>query len=162
MTRGKVAALLVAALAIAGAAGLAAGARFGWLAGSRPADLGFREGRFAPGDARPNWVSSTVAPADAHHVAPIEAGDHPVPAWVRLQRAIEATPRARIVRIEPGYLHAEFASERLGFVDDAQFALDPSGARIHVKSGARLGIRDFGVNRARVEALRAAVAGAPR
>lgn len=162
MTRGRAALVATAGIVLAAALATLAGARFGWFAGSRPADLGLRGGAFAPGDGRPNWVSSTVAPADPHYVAPLEAGDHPVPAWVRLQRAIEATPRARIVKIEPGYLHAEFASERLGFVDDAQFALDPTGRRIHVKSGARLGIRDFGVNRARIEALRAAVAGAPR
>ena len=35
-----------------------------------------------------------------------------------------------------------------------EFALDAAASVIHVKSAARLGIRDFGVNRERVERLR--------
>jgi uncharacterized protein (DUF1499 family) len=43
------------------------------------------------------------------------------------------------------------------FVDDVEFSLDPAGGVIHVRSAARMGIRDFGVNRARVESLRRAL-----
>jgi uncharacterized protein (DUF1499 family) len=46
----------------------------------------------------------------------------------------------------------------MGFVDDTEFALEAAAGVIHVRAGARLGIRDFGVNRERVERLRAAVA----
>jgi len=52
----------------------------------------------------------------------------------------------------------EFASKGLGFVDDAEFALDGAARVIHAKSAARLGIRDFSVNRDRVEAIRARLA----
>lgn len=46
----------------------------------------------------------------------------------------------------------------MGFVDDVEFLLDAGARVIHVRSASRLGRRDFGVNRARIEALRAAVA----
>jgi uncharacterized protein (DUF1499 family) len=44
------------------------------------------------------------------------------------------------------------------FVDDAEFWVDPQAQAVQVRSAARLGRRDFGVNRARVEVLRAALA----
>jgi uncharacterized protein (DUF1499 family) len=159
---GRVAVIAIAALALVGLAAVLAGPAMGLFSGSPPAHLGFRDGRFAAGDWRPNWVSSTVARTDAtHHVAPIAFAGDAAAAWAALQSAIAAMPGARIVTREAAYLHAEFASRRLRFVDDAEFALDAPARVIHVKSAARLGVRDFGVNRARVEALRAALARGP-
>ncbi len=60
------------------------------------------------------------------------------------------------------YLLVEFRSRRLGFVDDVEFLLDPNAGVIQVRSASRLGRRDFGVNRARVEALRMAFVAAPK
>jgi uncharacterized protein (DUF1499 family) len=100
-----------------------------------------------------------VPASDArHHVAPIAFAGEAARAWAALEAAIAAMPRATVVTRSPGYLHVEFASRGLGFVDDAEFALDAPARVIHVKSAARLGIRDFSVNRERVEALRAALA----
>jgi len=42
----------------------------------------------------------------------------------------------------------------MGFVDDVEFLLDPAARTIHVRSASRLGRRDFGVNRERIESLR--------
>ena len=131
----------------------------GLLAGKRPANLGFANGAFHPGDWRPNWVSSTAPKDDAkHYVAPFAIAGNAAKAWSKLEAAIAATPRATIVKKAPGYIHAEFASAALGFVDDAEFALDKAGKAIQVRSAARLGVRDFGVNRARIESLRKNVA----
>ena len=54
----------------------------------------------------------------------------------------------------PGYLYAEFTSRLMGFVDDVEFLLEAAGA-IQVRSASRLGKGDLGVNRARIEAIRA-------
>jgi uncharacterized protein (DUF1499 family) len=43
----------------------------------------------------------------------------------------------------------------MGFVDDVEFLIAPEQSQIHVRSAARLGYSDFGVNRKRVEFLRA-------
>lgn len=130
--------------------------------GTRPTDLGFAEGRFTRGDERPNWVASTVDPAEKdRYVAPIAFQGDAAKAWSRLERVIAALPRATIVARTPDYLHVEFASRLFGFVDDTQFALDVRSGVIHVKSAARVGIRDFSVNRDRVEAIRAAFAASP-
>jgi hypothetical protein len=52
------------------------------------------------------------------------------------------------------YLHAECSSAFFGFVDDLELHLRPSQNLIAVRSAARLGHGDFGVNRRRVENLR--------
>ena len=46
----------------------------------------------------------------------------------------------------------------LRFVDDVEFGYDPVRRLLHVRSASRLGRRDFGVNRERVEMLRAVIA----
>jgi uncharacterized protein (DUF1499 family) len=155
---GRAALIGIAALALAGLAAILLGSAMGLFSGSRPPDLGFDQGRFAPGDWRPNWVASTTAREDAqHYVAPIAIAGDAAQAWSRLEAVIAAMPRATVVSRTSGYLHVEFASKAMGFVDDAQFALDAAGGVIHAKSAARLGVRDFSVNRDRVEEIRAAL-----
>lgn len=158
----RIAAIILAAVALLAAAGAYYGATMGLFSGKRPTDLGFgSDGRFLAAESwKPNWVSSTVAAGDKHHVAPYEIRGDRAKAWAALNAAIEATPGATIGRRDPGYLQVEFKTPTMGFVDDAEFQMDPDGQRIHVRSAARLGVRDFDVNRKRIESLRAAVAAA--
>jgi uncharacterized protein (DUF1499 family) len=66
--------------------------------------------------------------------------------------------RCAVIRHDTGYLYAEFRSRLLGYVDDVEFVHDAAAGVIHVRSASRLGRRDFGVNRDRVEAIRARMA----
>jgi uncharacterized protein (DUF1499 family) len=150
---GRAALAGIAALAI----GTLAGCAMGLFSGTRPADIGYAAGRFAPGDGRPNWVSSTVPATDPHYIAPIRYAGDAAQAWSRLESTVAAMPGGTVVARAPGFLHAEFASRVFGFVDDAQFALDAGAGVIHMKSAARLGIRDFSVNRDRLESIRASL-----
>ena len=59
-----------------------------------------------------------------------------------------------IVTQTDNYLHAECSSAFFGFVDDIELHLRPEQNLIAVRSAARLGRSDFGVNRKRVENLR--------
>jgi len=147
-------------LAALGGLAVAIGAPLGLFSGSRPTDLGLAGGQLRGGDGRPNWVSSQVPPADAHRIAPLPAAGNPGLAWRALEAAVRTEPGARVITAGPGYLHAEFASTVMGFVDDAEFALDREAGLIHVRAGARLGIRDFGVNRDRIERLRSRLSAA--
>jgi uncharacterized protein (DUF1499 family) len=119
----------------------------------RPTNLGVNGGRLARCRRTPNCVSSQADPADAeHYVAPIPfRGD----AMAAVRRAVAAMPRATVISEEKNYLYAEFRSRLLGYVDDVEFFYD--GTAIQVRSAARLGRRDFGVNRKRVEKLRALI-----
>lgn len=103
----------------------------------------------------PNCVSSRATDSD-HLVAPIPVKVGPDEAWEILKRALAAEPRLRIVeeRKDQGYLHAEATSRVFRFVDDVEFQLDPENKQLHVRSAARVGYWDLGVNRRRVEHLR--------
>jgi uncharacterized protein (DUF1499 family) len=146
---------------LAAAAASLLGGCMGLFAGTAPT-LGATGGKLAPCPASPNCVSSQADRANdaAHYVAPFASGGAPEAAWAALREIVRTAERARVVSEQPGYLRAEFASRVLGFVDDVEFLLDPAARTIHVRSSSRLGYRDFGVNRERIEALRAKLAAA--
>ena len=158
-------ALLAIALLILGAiAGLAlhvAAATgdtvFSW---KRPDNLGVKDGRLAPPKSSPNCVSSQAEPADTEHfISPIAfQGDAPA-AMAAVRKAVESMRDSTIVRAEGSYLYAEYRTKTMRFVDDVEFLYDGKAGLIHVRSASRLGRRDFGVNRARVEALRKRITG---
>src|SRR5262245_13171316 len=122
------------------------------FAGKRPQNLGYSNGRLAACKTTPNCVSSQSDPKDQqHYIAPIAVKGDAISA---IRKAVESMPRTRIVEVEPGYLYAEFTSKLMGFVDDVEFLVDPAKGVVHVRSASRLGRRDFGVNRDRIEKLR--------
>ena len=126
------------------------------FSGKRPRNLGVNHGRLASCGRRLNCVSSQADPGDAQrYVAPIRVKGAAAEAIAAARRAVESMARARVVREEGNYLHAEFRSRLMGYVDDVEFLFDAKAGALHVRSASRLGRRDFGVNRERVEALRA-------
>ncbi|MEP7154166.1 MAG: DUF1499 domain-containing protein [Betaproteobacteria bacterium] len=126
----------------------------GLFAGSRPGNLGFQNGAFAPPSWKPNCVSSTVEKSDKHYVAPLQFSGTPQDSWKTLKALIRKFPRTGVITETGQYLYVEFKSAGLGFVDDVEFALDEKNGVIQVRSASRLGVRDFGVNRERVEKIR--------
>jgi len=121
----------------------------------RPDNLGASNGRLAPCKHTPNCVCSQADPGDAvHFVTPIVCRGGPSAAFAALRAVVAGMPRARIVRETPEYLYAEFRSRLMRYVDDVEFTLDAAAGLIHVRSASRVGRYDFGVNRARVEAIR--------
>jgi uncharacterized protein (DUF1499 family) len=71
-----------------------------------------------------------------------------------VKEVIEAMPRTRIARDEPGLLHAEFTSKIFGFVDDVELVFDEEEGRIDFRSASRVGYYDFGANRKRMGLIR--------
>jgi uncharacterized protein (DUF1499 family) len=133
---------------------------FSW---QRPEHLGVKDGRLAPPKRTPNCVSSQADPADAeHYVAPIPFRGDAAAAMAATRKAVEGMRDATVVRQEGSYLYAEYRTKLMRFVDDVEFLHDEKAGLIHVRSASRLGRRDFGVNRARVEAIRARIEGRPR
>ena len=149
-------AVLAALLLIAGQAGL--------LQGQPPTDLGLAGGRLKPPSRTPNSVSSQAGlyaenPVQAAAaIAPLAWPGAPAAAMPTLARVIAAMPGAELVEQRPDYLYARFKTRPLGFVDDAEFWLDPTGKLIQVRSASRLGRKDFGVNRQRIDHIRAMLA----
>jgi uncharacterized protein (DUF1499 family) len=128
----------------------------GLLSGKRPADLGVRNGNLKAVPSSPNAVSSQAA--DAHQIAPLVYHGSPEQAMKALRKIVESTPHTRVVEEKADYLYVEYASSLLGFVDDVEFYFPPGANMIHVRSASRLGYSDLGVNRKRVEDIRARLA----
>ena len=130
---------------------------FSW---KRPDNLGVRDGRLAPCRRTPNCVSSQAERADEeHYIAPIAFKGDALQAMAALRKALEAMERATVIRHEGNYLYAEFRSRLMRYVDDVEFTFDEKAGLIHARSASRLGRRDFGVNRARIEAIRSRIEG---
>ena len=130
---------------------------FSW---KRPEYLGLKDGWLPRCKRTPNCVSSQADPSDReHYIAPIPFKGGALEAMAAVRKAVESLPRATVIRHEANYLYAEFRSKLMRFVDDAEFAFDEKAGVIHVRSASRLGRRDFGVNRARIEDIRSILEG---
>ena len=145
---------LAALVVIAGQAGL--------LGGQRP-ELGVLDGRLQPPSPTPNSVSSQTHLHPGHPQAAYAAVE-PLPlkaagaaASLRvLADVLQAMPGVTLVEQKDNYLRAQAQTRWLKFIDDLEFWIDPQDARIEVRSASRMGRKDFGVNRQRLEAIRAA------
>ncbi len=123
------------------------------FSGKRPDNLGVNQGQLLACPATPNCVCSQADASDKeHYIDPITTDKAPGDAIASLKAIIEGMERSTINEVTDNYLYAEFASKLMGFVDDIEFYAD-SGV-IHVRSAARLGKSDLGVNRKRVEEIR--------
>jgi uncharacterized protein (DUF1499 family) len=120
----------------------------------QPRNIGLSNGRLHACPSSPNCVCSDAQTA-RHAIDPLRLLMEPPEAWIAAIKAVRATARTRIVTETGNYLHAEYTSGLFGFVDDLELHLRPAERIIAVRSASRLGYADFGVNRARVENLRA-------
>ena len=119
--------------------------------GTRPDNVG----RFASCPETPNCVSSMAQKSDTtHYIKPFRLATEPTIVWEGLIDIVEHYPRSNIVTRKSNYLYAEFTSLIMRFVDDVEFHLDEDN-KIEVRSASRLGSSDFGVNRERIENIRA-------
>jgi len=117
--------------------------------------LGIVDGRLAPCPNKPNCVSSQAAASDKRHcIEALTYSGEPAQARGRLEGAIAGMKRARLVGREANYWRAEFTSALWRFVDDVEFLFDDNARRIDIRSAARVGYGDFGVNRRRMEEIR--------
>ncbi len=109
---------------------------------------------FPPCPASPNCVS-TEATDSRHAVAPLFLARDD--AWPEIRALVLELPRTKVVDQGENFLHAECRSALAGFVDDLTVELRVAPRTLAVRSAARTGYYDFGVNRRRIEKLRAAL-----
>ncbi len=143
------------------AVGLMVSARLGLFGGSTPGNLGVSDGRLKPPSKTPNSVSSQAAlwpehpQREAAAVTALQLQGNGPATIARLAQIIEGMDGARIVERRPDYLYAQFTTRLMRFVDDCEFWFDPANNVIQVRSASRVGRGDLGVNRVRIEAIRA-------
>ncbi len=140
-------------------------ARIGVFSGKPPTNIGVRDGKLKPPAKTPNSVSSQAdlwpdAPQrDYARIAPVNAHGDGKATVAKIARVIEDLPGSHIVEQRDDYLYAQFTTPLLRFVDDVEFWFDPAAGVVQVRSASRVGRKDLGVNRARVESIRARLGG---
>jgi uncharacterized protein (DUF1499 family) len=128
----------------------------GVFSGTRPAYLGVKDERLSPCPASPNCVVSRTDDA-AHRIAPIAYTSDRDQARELLLKILKNQPRTELIEQREDYIYVEFSSRLMGFVDDAEFYFPPDASVIQMRSAARLGESDLGVNRRRLEQIRLAM-----
>ena len=121
--------------------------------GNNNVTTGVVDGHLTPCPESPNCVSSD-AMDELHRVEPYRLKAAPDQAWRALRNIVEAQERVTVMSADDTYLHVEFRSAIFRFVDDVEFHLRGQDGIIAVRSAARVGHGDMGVNRQRVETIR--------
>lgn len=105
---------------------------------------------------RPNCVITQAEGAvrDGQYIEPLPFTGEAGHAMRRLAVALAAQPGCTVVEKDGLTLRAECRSKLFGFIDDVVCTADPEASVVHLRSAARTGWWDFGVNRDRAEQLR--------
>jgi uncharacterized protein (DUF1499 family) len=123
--------------------------------GCSGSDLGsVTDGRLRECPRSPNCVS-TFSTDPTHRIMPIPFRGTLEEARERMVRVVTSMRRASIIKVDKEYLHLEYRSALFRFVDDVEFYFDEKEKLIHFRSASRSGYYDFGVNRRRMEKIRA-------
>lgn len=112
----------------------------------------------SPCPASPNCVS-TQAADENHAIAPFQYKKSRAEAKEALKAVLATLPRTKLIDEDESYLHYEFTSLLLRFVDDVEFLFDETTKTVHFRSASRTGYSDLGVNRKRMEQVRTLVGG---
>ena len=111
--------------------------------GSAP---GLKNGTLAPCSSKPNAVSSEAGTQPEKEIAPLST------TLAKAKAAVIATG-GTITSETDSYVSVTYMSKLFKFVDDVELRKD--GNIVHIRSGSRVGYSDRGVNRKRVESIRA-------
>jgi len=138
-----------------------AAGQLGFLQGTPPTDLGVRDGKLKPPSMTENSVTSQASLYPDHpqrkyaEIAPLPVKGEGPATIAQIKAIVEGMDGAKVVKSEPGYLYAQFTTRIMKYVDDVEFWFDPAANVIQVRSASRVGRGDLGVNRKRIEAVRA-------
>ena len=118
------------------------------FSGTRPTNLGVKDGKLAACPGTPNCVCSQSEDPKfkIEPLPPITIAD--------LKTIVANMERSTIIEETDNYLYAEFKSKLMGYVDDVEFYRDSDANVVQVRSASRLGKSDLGVNRKRIEEIR--------
>jgi uncharacterized protein (DUF1499 family) len=157
----KIIGYLVLALLVLAVLSVIAG-QLGLLRGKAPTNLGVRDGKLKPPSKTPNSVSSQALlyadhpQKDYASIEPFKFSSDADSSMKKLAEILQKQERATVISRDQEYIYAQYTTVLMKYTDDVEFWLDKRAGVIHVRSSSRLGRKDFGVNRARIEAIRAA------
>lgn len=125
-------------------------------AGIKP-NLGIENGQLSQCPTTPNCVSSMTTDKE-YYIDPIVTSGNPLEVKQQILNILNEFKNTTIVVSENNYIRAEFSSTYFHFIDDVEFYFPETKSEemiIHVRSASRVGQSDFGVNRKRIEQIRA-------
>lgn len=123
---------------------------------SAVAAIGLDNGHLAACPSSPNCVISQDSD-EKHAIEPIAYNSDRATAKETLLKVLSVVPRTQVIEDTDNYIHAESTSRIFKFVDDAEFYFPEDENVIQVRSAARVGESDLGVNRRRIEQIRLAM-----
>lgn len=135
--------------------------QLGMFKGVEPKNLGISDGRFKPPSKTPNSVSSQALlhldhpQKDYAAIEPLKFTGDADFAMEKLANILQKSERTIVITSRPDYIYAQCSTALMKYTDDVEFWLDKPAGVIHARSSSRMGQKDFGVNRARIEAIRA-------
>ncbi|MCA9058088.1 MAG: DUF1499 domain-containing protein [Planctomycetaceae bacterium] len=125
-----------------------------WARSAATVARGVQEGSLAECPASPNCVCSQ-SKSSLHQIEGLQFEGDAESAWARVRQLLNELPEARLVSESDKYLHYEFRSKIIGYVDDVELLKPTEGNRqIDIRSASRVGYSDMGVNRKRMERIR--------
>ncbi|OFZ29483.1 MAG: hypothetical protein A2622_07075 [Bdellovibrionales bacterium RIFCSPHIGHO2_01_FULL_40_29] len=134
--------------------------QLGLLSGRVPKDLGVRDGKLKPPSKTPNSVSSQAHLHSNSEYDTEYAQMNAFPmtgsvaeAKARLKQVILQQPESKLIEETEDYLRYEFTTRLMKYVDDVEFYFSKDEKKIHFRSASRLGRKDFGKNRSRLEQI---------
>ena len=105
--------------------------------------------------ARPTCGPMRAQKDEYARIAPIAVQGDGKATIAKIAKVVEDLPGSHLVEQRDDYLYAQFTTPLMRFVDDVEFWFDPAAGVVQVRSASRVGRKDFGVNRARIENIRA-------
>jgi uncharacterized protein (DUF1499 family) len=129
-----------------------------WQTQAGPSDRFYADGRLAPCPQKPNCVS-TQGEDREHSIVPFTYSKPIDEAKLALRELLEKQEGASVIKEDGLYLHVEFRSRVLKFVDDVEFLFDEPSKTLQFRSGSRFGYSDWSVNRKRMENIRNSLLG---
>ena len=119
---------------------------------AKPVKVGQIEGKLGPCEGKPNCVNSEYE--GDNYIPPIILGRIAVAEQWETIRNVVVAAGGKIAEFREDYMWVEFQSPVFRFVDDLELRIDKDENVLHIRSEARSGTLDFGINRKRIEALR--------
>jgi len=124
-----------------------------WLSESGPLPRD-EDNILEPCPDKPNCVCSEYIDDTEHYIEPLALSTEKLPRAVEYIKISIESLGGEIQTENNDYLAATFSSSFFGFIDDVEFRIDTENKLIHIRSAARLGHSDFGVNKKRVRTLK--------
>ena len=106
---------------------------------------------------KPNCISSEYPGDTEHYISPIPFSPEQYNGVMTAIKVSIQGHGGQIQYLKQDYLASTFSSNLFGFIDDFEARIDHKQNQIHIRSAARVGYSDFGVNQKRAITLKTAI-----